>query len=384
MNEKPRIGFVVNNLTVGGVSKVLIQLCNALSQDGYSVHLIILSNDLGMEDICPLDTKVKKYVFDYDFSYDYSLLAYLNNSYFQGRTIGKAKKVIEQIKQLKLDILHFHTLPRQLMIGILAKKQIQQLQLVFTDHLFRISKEDYKWHQRQLLALAYRKLYKHYHLIAVSEAVYKYIKTYRLFNPSLKFKLLENSIELGNYKREQDIKTCPPQLIYISRMNHHKGQDTLIKAWKSLKKQDEAKLYLIGPDETNGRLTKLAENDPTIIFTGSISNVKDYLNESTIAVFPSQKEGLPIALLEMMAFELPVIVSDIPELTSIIKDGVEGLHFKLDDKNDLREKINLLLNNKELAHELGLNARKKVESICKKNDPLLFHRQFYESLIRMR
>jgi glycosyltransferase involved in cell wall biosynthesis len=378
---KIKIVFVTDNLAVGGVSSVLIGLCNNLDKTIYEVHLIILSSDNNeMEKNLPLNTHITRYYFNYKYDKRYDLISYLLNSIFLNRTKNKSIKILRLIDNLKPDILHFHTLPRQLAMGIIARKENNKLKLVFTDHSKRIGDQEYRFHQRILLSFAYRLLYKKYNIIAVSSSVESYIKKHNLFNNKKLFKTLENSIDLKNYHTNSKINNSI-NCIYISRLNPHKGIDTLIKAWQLCKKELNTKLFIIGPDETGGEIIKLAEGDPSIVFTGAISNVKTYLSESTIGIFPSQKEGLPIALLEMMAFNLPIIVSNIPELTSIVRNEVEGLHFKLDDSIDLKDKIEQLLSDDNLVKQLGINSRKRVEEICTNNEPISFHKKFYSQLL---
>lgn len=378
---KKRLGFIVNNLTVGGVSTVLINLCNSLVSLSYEIHLIVLSQDIEMEEIIPINKKIIKHYINFNFENNYSLKSYLINSLFLYSTKIKSTEVLRLIKQLKLDILHLHTLPKQLTIGILAKKENPTLQLVFTDHVLRIGQFDYNFYQRILLGFAYKVLYRKYHLIAVSKSVASYINNFNLHNPKLVFQTLENSIDLSKYKIEEKVTNDTREvLIYIARINENKGQKTLIESWKRCNKDKEDLLYIVGPDETNGRIPSLAKNDPSIIFTGSISDIQSLLRKATIGIYPSQKEGLPISLLEMMAFELPIIVSDIPELTSVIRNDQEGLHFKLDDEVDLKNKIESLLGNTIKRNQLGKNARKRVEEITKENDPIAFHNKFYNQI----
>ena len=378
--SKIRIGFVVNNLVVGGVSAVLINLCNQLNQTKYEVHLLVLSDDLEMEKIIPLSTHVNKFIFNYAFLDSYNLSSYLKSAFNQKITSSRSAKVTAKIKELNLDILHFHTLPRQLVIGQLAQKESPNLKLVFTDHLLSISEGQYKKHQRILLTIALKRYYRSYHLIAVSKTVYNFIRQNSLNNKE--FELLENSISINDYNRTDPITLdTPNKFIYVSRMNHHKGQNTLIEAWEKIKHPNKGKLILVGPDESNGKFFEMAKGDSSIEFSGSVSNVKDYLNNSTVAIFPSQKEGLPIALLEMMAYELPIICSSIPELTSIISDKKEGLHFMLDDIDDLASKIIFAIKNKDKMILMGKNARSKVEDICRRNEPIAFHDSFYKTIL---
>lgn len=381
--DKISIGYVLNNLDVGGISRIVAHICNSLDAEKYNVYLFILAVKLEMKEDLPFKNHVKVLTFNYNYSENYSLLSYIKNSINLTQTKKKAKSILESIKQSRLDILHFFTHPRELTIGILAQKDNKNLQLVFTDQVVRIGRNDYKFHQQQLLAFAYRLLYKKYHIVASSKAVKQNILNFRLFNRELELNTLDNSIEIKKYNRTlplSDIETN--KFIYISRMNHHKGQDTLIIAWKKLKHPKKGLLFLVGPDESNGKFEELAGDDNTIIFTGRVSEMTELLNNSTIGLFPSQKEGLPLAMLEMMAYELPIIVSDIPELTNIVRNRKEGLHFKLDNIDDLVLKMELLLNNQILSYKLGKEARKRAEEICKKSEPITFYSELYNKILK--
>jgi glycosyltransferase involved in cell wall biosynthesis len=379
---KKKICFIANNLTVGGVSNVLIRLCNRLNSKQYDIHLILLSDDLSMEKILPLKGHIKKHIIPYEFDLDYSLKGYLKSAYFNKGTEVRAANILKKINEINPNILHFHTLPRQLKIGQIAKANHPRLKLIFTDHLVRFTTKEYKKHQYLLLALAYKKYYKGYNLVSVSKAVQKHLNKFSIPDNSKQHLLLENTIDTSNYKRKIPLEDLRENcVVYVSRINHHKGQNTLITAWLKFHHPEKGKLLIIGPDESNGKIQKMAMGDPTILFLGSVPNVIDYLNRATLAIFPSQKEGLPIALLEKMALALPLIVSDIPELTTIIEDKKEGLHFKLDDQDDLANKIKYALNHKSEMKKYAEMARKKVEDICSKNDPIKFHNQLYSQLM---
>ncbi|KAA3649008.1 MAG: glycosyltransferase [Bacteroidetes bacterium] len=380
--SKIKIGYVVNDLTVGGVSQVVISLCNSLDYLKYEIHLLILSDSLTMLNNIPLNNNVTLHLFNYKFETSYTLFTYLKNSFFLRKTFKKSIEIREKIIELNLNILHFHTLPRQLAIGILAYKKQPNIKLIFTDHSARITQGDYKIYQRALLSLAYKRLYKYYNLIAVSNVVSNYILKYKLNNKKLILKTLENSINIKDYVRTSEIVKEKLNCIYISRINYSKGHITLIEAWKKLNHPLKGKLFIIGPDETNGKIETYAKMDESIVFTGSVSNVRDFLNISSIGIFPSSKEGLPISLLEKMAYKLPVITSDIPELKEIINNNIEGLNFKLNDVDSLLEKVLHLFNNTSKIIEMGNFSREKVELICNLNNPIEFHNNIYNLVLQ--
>lgn len=85
------------------------------------------------------------------------------------------------------------------------------------------------------------------------------------------------------------------------------------------------------------------------------------LNLSNILLLPSYAEGFPNALLEAMAVGLPVITTHVGGIPDIIKDGENGFLIQPRDVDALKEKILMLVNNKELREEMGRKNRELVK-----------------------
>jgi glycosyltransferase involved in cell wall biosynthesis len=66
------------------------------------------------------------------------------------------------------------------------------------------------------------------------------------------------------------------------------------------------------------------------------------------------------ALLEAMASGLPVIVSDIPGNTAIVRDGIEGLVVPVDDEDALSAAILTLYRSPELRRQMGQSGRARA------------------------
>lgn len=94
-----------------------------------------------------------------------------------------------------------------------------------------------------------------------------------------------------------------------------------------------------------------------VYIMGRVNNVVDYLNQIDLFVMPSKTEGMPMAFIEAMLMNLPIVCSDIPifkELSSI--EGISVSLFKQGDASDLSEKIRNRLdmnniNNRTIALE---------------------------------
>lgn len=105
-------------------------------------------------------------------------------------------------------------------------------------------------------------------------------------------------------------------ILATGRFVKEKGFDNLIKAFAQTGRTDY-KLAIAGdadhPDEYSQYLKQLA-HDNNVVLTGFIRGAKlnEILSHAALYVLPSSHEGLPIALLEALSYNLDVEVSDIP------------------------------------------------------------------------
>lgn len=158
-------------------------------------------------------------------------------------------------------------------------------------------------------------------------------------------------LEEGNY------------LVSISRLVRHKGIHHLIAAYKKL--TTDKKLVIVGDGSyTNDyvqELYKLAEDNPNIIFTGNQSGriLSELFSNAYTFVQPSESEGLSIALLEAMSYGQVCLASDIEANKEALGDT--GYFFANKDVNDLKTKLEIILQNPEEARNLGQKALARVK-----------------------
>ena len=109
------------------------------------------------------------------------------------------------------------------------------------------------------------------------------------------------------------------------------------------------------------QLKQLAKNNDRIIFTGFIESdlLDELFTNAYCYVLPSDVEGLPISLIEAMAYGQCCLVSDIEENLEVIE--TKGESFKQGNIDSLAEKLNYLLNNEEVVHQY----KKEAESYIK-------------------
>jgi glycosyltransferase involved in cell wall biosynthesis len=118
-------------------------------------------------------------------------------------------------------------------------------------------------------------------------------------------------------------------------------------------------LIMLGDGKLREECQKYSNEN--VLILGEVSNVNDYLNISDIFISASKSEGLPNAVLEAMAAQVMVILSDISPHKEIIEEETKsGILFNL-EKNEL---VNILNN----INKLDLESRgKKCREIVEKN-----------------
>jgi glycosyltransferase involved in cell wall biosynthesis len=94
-----------------------------------------------------------------------------------------------------------------------------------------------------------------------------------------------------------------------------------------------------------------------VVVTGLTDRVEDYLGTCDAFVLPSYREGLPRALLEAMAAELPVLATNIRGCREVVRDGDSGHLFEPRDIAALARLLERLRGSPELRETLGRRGR---------------------------
>jgi len=114
------------------------------------------------------------------------------------------------------------------------------------------------------------------------------------------------------------------------RFVEEKGFENLIEAVNSMGLQDNLKLLLggFGPDED--KLKKLSASNANISFYGKVERVADFLDQCDIVAVPSQFEAYGLVATEARLAARPVLVSGVGGLPEQVGDA--GLIVNFDDQ----------------------------------------------------
>lgn len=155
-------------------------------------------------------------------------------------------------------------------------------------------------------------------------------------------------------------------ILFLARLVPEKGCHTLIEAYK--KTSTKKKLIVAGGSSHSNAyeelLHDLGKDDERIVFTGFITGeiLEELYSNSYCYILPSTIEGLPISLLEALSYGNCCLVSDIEENLSVIQteENMFSSTFKVDNEHDLRNEIELLLNNENVVTSFKSKAASHV------------------------
>jgi glycosyltransferase involved in cell wall biosynthesis len=176
--------------------------------------------------------------------------------------------------------------------------------------------------------------------------------------PEEKIKVVYNGVDIEKFNNVLIEKATKPQIVYLGRLVHYKHIEDLILAFSKL--DLDATLFIIGEGPEKQRLQRLAINlkiSNKVVFTGFVDETEKIkiLKSSHVLVLPSTTEGFGIALIEAMAAKTAVIAADIPAVHESVEDGETGLLYKARDVNDLKIKMEMILENAGLKEKLIKN-----------------------------
>ncbi len=160
---------------------------------------------------------------------------------------------------------------------------------------------------------------------------------------------------------------------YMGRLDESKGILTLVKAVSELARENLSanyQLLIVGSgylkDKIRSLTKELGIEDKLVMFESVPHNeAVAYFNCMDVCVLPSittptWKEQFGRVLVEAMACQVPVVGSDSGEIPWIIENTGGGLVFREGDTEDLREKLAIIMQDKNLREELGIKGRENV------------------------
>lgn len=150
-------------------------------------------------------------------------------------------------------------------------------------------------------------------------------------------------------------------ICFSGRLISGKGVQDLIQAISQLTNDHTIVCWIIGEGPMKAELERLSAEkrcSERIQFLGKMDN-KDaivYIKSCDIFVNPSYTEGIPTSVIEAALCKKAIIATGVGGTMEIIEDGISGLLIEPHNSNQLREALQLLIQDDSLRTSLGEHA----------------------------
>jgi len=376
-SDMPHVLFLIDRLhsTEGGAESALLKLCRFLPPCGFrcSVATFWAGDDVDRQFPCPV------HVFRLSRTYDWTALR-------------RALAFARLLRSERVEILHTFFPASDLWGGVVAWASGCPILIS--------SRRDMGILHHPKHRLPYAIANRFFDQVqAVSDKVREFCIT-RENIPANKVFTVYNGVDLEHI--DKAVPTDPhvscgwaadcPVIVTVANIRFVKGIDILVEAAALVRNQlPQAKFLVIGatlqePDyeaQLRNAVSRL-DLEQHFAFFGMRQDVISLLKRSDIFCLASRSEGMPNALLEAMACGLPCVATHVGGNSEVVQEGQTGFLVPSEAPYALAGRIVELLNNRELAQQLGQQGRHVVEERFTVHHTVERLRSLYQALLTER
>jgi len=327
-------------------TRIFYRECLSLVKEGFNVILIV-ADGLGnekFENVQILDLGKAK-----------GRISNFINSYFA---------ILKLVKQLNPDLIHFHDAELMIVGKAIQRKGIPVFYDIHENVAAQIlDKKHIKSYLRKPLHYLYvfieKLLINSFHLI-LAEDSYSKIYNYKGKSVTVVLNLPENN----SFKYFINSDRAENGIFYIGGVSNERGLDVTIKALKILKKKrEDFYMHYIGAiSEATLAKTNIKGIENNIKFYGRMDLMEGYslskkckVGLAVLKPINNYIESYPTKFFEYMSIKLPVITSNFTLYKNVIETYNCGYCINPFSAEDLANKIDILLNDKEKVKQMGEN-----------------------------
>lgn len=354
---KPKIIHILGDSEYGGGSKIVEAIISEAVANNFDVSILTTNSKMAIE-ANKLGARVVN-------------LRCIKSTIAPLSDLLGILKLFIFLKKNKFDIVHTHT-TKAGMIGRIAAALANVPIIIHTIHGFAFSESSSK------LKVYFYSIIEKICAIPCTKivTVSNYHRDWAIklgIGSNDKLLAIPNGIKnKNNLISKSDLK-----IIFVGRMVREKGVEDLLSAFsllitkKRLTSKCTLELFGDGPDRVLfENLTKSLSISDFVTFKGFVRQEKMIIQEGSIFVLPSYREGFSISLLEAMSLGLPIVATDIGGNKEALEGGECGLLYKAGNIKALAKNLETLINDTEVAENLSTNAKRifrkkyKLESMA--------------------
>ena len=180
---------------------------------------------------------------------------------------------------------------------------------------------------------------------------------------------IPNGVDIDTFRpavHKPDPSRPERNILCVSRLEYPKGVDVLLHAWGRMMHEPSSwrtflkpRLRIVGQGIFLPQMKRIVDEldiQDSVEFLGLRRDVVNLLQQSWGFVLPSRWEGMPNALLEAMACQLPCIATRVSGSEDILRDGINGLLVEPENPAELAVALRRIVEDTALAQALAQEA----------------------------
>ena len=346
MMPRIRVLHLISSISFGGAERVVCELANQLATKSLDVTVgIIGHNDILFHD------------FSSQLRGDFVEVIQFNCN--SPLSFSCLSQIIKYTKINDVRCVHSHGYKSDVYAYLASFFIANKIVLVATNHNWLVNSFFEKVYKFIDLIV----LRRFSHVIAVSSKLFDEMKLLGI--RSNRLKIIDNGIDISNIGRvSRELVRTALQLTpsvfavgCVASLTLEKSHHSLIRTLCEYKEElCSVKLIFVGDGPLRLALEQLAHDSglqDQVLFLGHRSDVHELYAAFDAFALVSEKEGLPMALLEAMAARLPAVVTAVGAIPHVVTDSEQGFLVKVDDSAEIASALIKLIENPELRAVMG-------------------------------
>jgi glycosyltransferase involved in cell wall biosynthesis len=369
-----RVAFVVNNLDVGGLEKVVISLLTKLNRAQFDPQLICLNGPgklfgdakLASDSTLVLEKRQKSYL---GLSLDLSALAAIRRF----------------VSQRSIRLIHTHNAAPLIYGGLASRTLLRRPRIIYSEH-----------NQIYSASNSAKKKFRFYlkladSVISVSHDLAKSLRDSAGWRGPIE--VIHNGIDghefaIGRNEKVRAELGVTKDTFLIGAgvvLSRQKGISDLIDAAQRVCSKCSRATFVIAGDgplrtelETLGRQSGLGSR---LRFLGFRNDMPDFIAALDLYVLPSLWEGLPLALCEALAVGKPIVCTNVGGNSEVVIDGENGYVVPVADPVTLSAAILKVSQETGRTEAYRKNNRDRFEQHFSDHAMVTAHEELYNRLL---
>lgn len=361
-DRKLRVAFVIASSDIGGGEQVILSLLRDLPDHLFERYVICPASGPMVEQYARWATRI---------------FTVRGRSFLSPRVILRIARIL---RDLHVDLVQtsLYTSDVAGIVGARLAGARRVVSYIVGRNFFVTEEQGLRAARMRLCALVYRGIYRGAdRLIAVCESVRKDL----IERPGLRvapakvcairyglspIDMEASSRCLDEMRMRCGLSAQDAVLVTVANLIPLKGHQYLLEAMGRIARVvPRLRWVLIGDGSHRQALEALTDRLKVrdhVVFAGLLDEVRKHalLRLCRAVALPSLNEGLPVSLLEAMAFGKPVVATDVGGIREILEPGVTGLLVPPRDPEALAQAIIDVLTDDALGDRLGRSGQRRL------------------------